>query len=256
MISDEEQIDHNDTPATYKTMFLIDNSSKINEEINKLQIQIEVCNYMFSHKYTENVQFGIATSGSEEFGVRCSPTNSLKAPKIVLNNIHSLGVCKVFDALKPTTLCFRKKEKEKEINRIHCFLNDEYDISAEMMKKIKNILDKYDIIIDLFLICDHDVEISTTKYQDILSEKSVCKTYNIQEQNSFIISQSIIDEIFDLYSDHLILDENENTNEEHLNDQNIVNDAIKPPKRKRKRVQAILSFFILSFHLSIIYKQK
>lgn len=69
-------------------------------------------------------------------------------------------------------------------------------------------------------------------------KKSLCKFYNIQEQDSFVISQSIIDEIFDLYSDYLILNINEISNEEHLEDQINLIDANKPPKVKRKRVQA------------------
>ena len=91
---------------------------------------------MFSHKYTENVKFGVATSGSGEIGVRCSPTNSFNALKLVLKNINCSGICNIFNALKQTSVCFSKNTNENEINRIHCFLNEDYDISLEKMTKI------------------------------------------------------------------------------------------------------------------------
>lgn len=59
-----------------KTLFILDNIQNSDTSEKKLQIQIDVCKYMFSKEYSKSnkVKFGIATSGPEE-GIRCTPTN-------------------------------------------------------------------------------------------------------------------------------------------------------------------------------------
>ena len=47
MILEEDQIDLNEPPINFKTMLLIDNSTKLNEDNDNLKIQIEVCNICF-----------------------------------------------------------------------------------------------------------------------------------------------------------------------------------------------------------------
>ena len=66
------------------------------------------------------------------------------ATKLVLNNICCCGVCKLADVLNKACLCF-SKQKENEINHIHCFLKNNYELPPEsMMKKKKKKKKKID----------------------------------------------------------------------------------------------------------------
>ena len=51
MMIEEDQFDDSDKLEICQTMFLIDNSSEIQVSTDKLQIQIEVCQYILSHEY-------------------------------------------------------------------------------------------------------------------------------------------------------------------------------------------------------------
>lgn len=225
MMIEEDQFDDSDKLEICQTMFLIDNSSEIQVSTDKLQIQIEVCQYILSHEYDNKVFFGLTTSGIEEGGVRCSLTNSLKAPKLVLKNINNGGTCNLPKTIIETLLCFKNKT-DNEMNRIHCFLKNNYDIPPFKVTKIKNLLQKYNVIIDLFIICEHEVE--KNQYEEILSKNSIFKIFNTKEKDPFVISQLIIDDIFDVYSAHLILEKDENPKDKQTVDQNSDKNENKP----------------------------
>lgn len=59
MMIEEEQFDDSDKLEISQKMFLIDNSSEIQESTDKLQIQIEVCQYILSHEYDNKVFFWV-----------------------------------------------------------------------------------------------------------------------------------------------------------------------------------------------------
>lgn len=112
-----------------------------------------------------------------------------------------------------------------------------YEIPPENMLKIKNLLDKYNIILDLFIInASGDIQ---KQYSEILSEKSIFKMYNTVDQDPFLIAQSIIDEIFDIYSINLIIESNSKINDEPKNDDKVEEENHNEEKTiKRKRVTA------------------
>lgn len=99
--------------------------------------------------------FGLTTSGIEEGGVRCSLTNSLKAPIHILKNINCGGTCNLQNTIIETLLYFKNKT-DNEINRIHCILKNNYAIPPAKVTKIINLLQKYNVIIDVFIINDHE----------------------------------------------------------------------------------------------------
>ena len=104
-------------------------------------------------------------------------------------------------------------------------------------KKKKKKIDEYYIKLDLFLFSTSgDIQ---NQYSEILSEKSVVKVFNIKNQEPFLISQLIINEIFDIYSIHLIPENDLDNNNEPKNDDKIDEDNPDAPQKvKRKRVIA------------------
>lgn len=231
---EEEEFDPGEDRVTHKTIFLIDNSSTIYDIVDKFKIQVEVCKHIFSHNYENNVHFGIGTLGNEESGIRCSPTNSMKAPRIVIENITCGGNCDLKDVILKVLLCFTQK-KEGDLNRVHCILKEDYLIPKRVMKKIKELCDQFNIIIDIFILGDYIV--TKEQYKGILSEKSIFKCINTMENNEHVASQLLIEEIFALYSDYLISENNQNLTDNLKEDNQNTVDVDKPVKNKRKRVQ-------------------
>lgn len=257
--SSDDYFKNVDEQSNFKTVFLLDNSEIDNNE-NKFHIQIDVCSYMFRQAYkTPNcIKYGIVTYGSEEEGVRCSPTNEMNGLKVVLDNIKCHGFGNLFNGIKSSILCFNHN-RDDTINRIHCFLSNDYEIKEKEIEIIQNLCEKNHVILDLFITSESEVDLN--QYKNILSETSICKHFDINEHDPFAITQEIIDDLFDLYDINIIDQNNHENNEineiENNHDQDITSDKVEndgnltQPKKKikRHRLQAVHAQAIYNAYL-------
>lgn len=192
-----------------KTLFILDNIQNSDTSEKKLQIQIDVCKYMFSKEYSKSnkVKFGIVTSGPEE-GIRCTPTNLLQGLQIVLSNIviANIGETNIFKVIKESILSLKDKH-ENEVHRIHCFLNENYYIPEEKIVKIKRMSNEYGVILDFFFICDYPADCE--QYMELTSDYSICKIFNTNDTDDYLITKQIIDDLFDLYSIYIVINDDE-----------------------------------------------
>lgn len=128
--------------------------------------------------------------------------------QIVLSNIviANIGETNIFKVIKESILSLKDKH-ENEVHRIHCFLNENYYIPEEKIVKIKRMSNEYGVILDFFFICDYPADCE--QYMELTSDYSICKIFNTNDTDDYLITKQIIDDLFDLYSIYIVINDDE-----------------------------------------------